>query len=285
MSPRTSTEETAVRIALVQVASPPQESVANRIARVGEMVRSQAAGADLVVLPELWAAGYFAFEHYEARAESLIDGPTVAAARAWSRELGAHVALGSVVERSPEGLHNTAVVLDPAGTVVHRYRKVHVFGHASREAELLIPGLGTGVFEAPWGTSATTTCYDLRFPELYRDLVDHGARSVLVPAAWPAIRLEHWRLFTSVRAVEQQVLLVACNAAGLQHGGVRLGGHSRVVDPSGQVLVEAGEHEQVVTCEVDPGVVEAVRERFPALADRRLGLGADPAPRRAPAPC
>jgi predicted amidohydrolase len=100
-----------------------------------------------------------------------------------------------------------------------------------------------------------------------------------VPAAWTAARLEHWRLFTTVRAVEQQVLLVACNAVGVQAGDVRLAGHSRVVDPWGEVLVEAGDEEQVVTCRVDPHVVDAVRNRFPALSDRRIDLPAGTVPR------
>jgi predicted amidohydrolase len=263
-----------VEIALVQVASPPQEPVTERIERVGALVRSQAHGADLVVLPELWSAGYFAFDEYEARAEPVVNGPTVTAGRTWARELGAHIALGSIVERSEEGLHNTAVVLAPDGSVLHSYRKMHVFGYASREAELLRPGRAVGVFDTPWGVTGATTCYDLRFPELYRVLIDQGAQSVIVPAAWPAARLEHWRLFTTVRAVEQQVLLIACNAVGVQDGDVRLAGHSRVVDPWGEVLVEAGDEEQVVTCRVDPQVVDEVRTRFPALSDRRIDLPA-----------
>lgn len=261
-----------MEIALVQVASPPQEPMVERIERVDALVRSQARGADLVVLPELWSAGYFAFAEYEARSEQLVDGPTVAAGRAWALELGAHIALGSVVERSEEGLHNTAIVLAPDGSVLHTYRKMHVFGYASREAELLSPGRTAGVFDTPWGATGATTCYDLRFPELYRVLIDQGAENVIVPAAWPAARLEHWRLFTTARAVEQQVLLIACNAVGVQDGNVRLAGHSRVVDPWGEVLVEAGDKEQVVTCHVDPQVVDAVRNRFPALSDRRIDL-------------
>lgn len=258
-----------MQISLVQVASPAEESLADRRERVGAMVAS-AAGSDLVVLPELWAPGYFAFEEYRARAEPL-DGPTVAAGRRWARELGAHLALGSILERSAEGVHNTAVVVDPSGEVVHTYRKVHVFGYRSREAELLTAGTTAGTFPAPWGTVGATTCYDLRFPELYRQLVDGGATTIVVPAAWPAARLRHWRLFTTTRAVEQQVMLVACNAVGVQ-GDTALAGHSRVVDPWGQVLVEADDAEGVVTCRVDPGVVDTVRSEFPALADRRLGL-------------
>lgn len=260
-----------MRIALVQVASPPEESPTDRRSRVGRMV-SDARGADVVVLPELWAAGYFAFDSYAARAEPL-DGPTVAAGRQWARELGAHVHLGSLVERDTDGrLFNTAVLLAPDGRVVHTYRKVHVFGYASREAELLTPGDGVQVAETEFGPMAATTCYDLRFPELWRGLIDRGAKVVAVPAAWPAARREHWRLFTTCRAVEQQVLLVACNAVGIQHGDVELGGHSRVVDPWGNVLAEAGTDEGVTFCDADPAIVDKVRVEFPVLADRRWPL-------------
>lgn len=298
----------AVRIALVQVASPPQESPSARRERVGRLVDG-AAGADLVVLPELWAAGYFAFDAYPDRAEPL-EGPTVAAGRDWARRLGAYVHIGSLVERADASeqhanaprtgtqdgdgrnvgrrdgsdqdsseqdsggergrLFNTAVLLAPDGRIVHTYRKVHVFGYASREAELLTPGEELDVVDTAFGPVGATTCYDLRFPELWRGLVDRGARTVLVPAAWPAARRAHWQLFTSARAVEQQVLLIACNAVGEQDGGVELGGLSRVVDPWGTVLAEAsGDDEGVTFCDVDPGIVATVRAEFPVLADRR----------------
>ncbi|MGH3233592.1 MAG: nitrilase-related carbon-nitrogen hydrolase [Streptosporangiaceae bacterium] len=99
-------------------------------------------------------------------------------------------------------------------------------------------------------------------------LVDLGAQTVIVPAAWPAARRDHWRLFTSCRAVEEQVLLAACNAVGDQ-GGTALGGHSRVVDPWGELLAEAGEEEGITSCDVDPGVVARTRAEFPVLVDRR----------------
>src|SRR5580765_143354 len=103
-----------MRIALAQVASPAGEAVAARRERVGQLV-AEARGADLVVLPELWAPGYFAFERYDELAEPL-DGDTVTAAREWARGLGAYVHAGSVLERAPDGaLHNTAVLIDPAG--------------------------------------------------------------------------------------------------------------------------------------------------------------------------
>ncbi|MWA02965.1 carbon-nitrogen family hydrolase [Actinomadura sp. LD22] len=268
-----------MRVALVQVDSPAGEPAGERRARVGDLVRS-AGEADLVVLPELWAAGYFAFDDYAAEAEDF-EGPTLAAARGWAGELDAHVHLGSFVERDADGrLFNTAVLLSPEGEVEHVYRKIHVFGYRSREAELLTAGDDAPVAATAIGRVAATTCYDLRFPELWRSLVDGGARTVIVPAAWPAARREHWRLFTSCRAVEEQIVLIACNAVGVQHG-VELGGHSRVVDPWGTVLAEAGAEPGVTWCDVDTAVVDRARAEFPVLADRRGDL---PFAGNAPAP-
>jgi predicted amidohydrolase len=228
---------------------------------------ASAAGADLITLPELWAPGYFAFDHYAARAEAL-SGDTVTAGREWARDLGCWIHLGSIIEAGTAGLHNTAVLIDPSGTVVHTYRKVHVFGVGSLEARLLHPGDSVSVTPGPLGATGATTCYDLRFPELWRRLVDAGAESVIVPAAWPAARLDHWRLLTSARAVEEQMIVVATNATGT-HGGVAVAGHSRVVGPWGDVVAEAGTDEGVTWAEVDPGAPKDVRARFPVLADRR----------------
>ncbi|NGN95281.1 carbon-nitrogen family hydrolase [Nocardioides sp. KC13] len=259
-----------MQISLLQIASPDQESVEDRLARVDRTVRAERAlrDVDLLVLPEMWTAGYFSFEHYVERAEPF-EGPTVAAARSWATALKLFVHLGSFVEADPEGrLHNNSVVVAPDGEVVTRYRKVHLFGYGSRESELLTPGEGLGVAPVAGPTTGITTCYDLRFPELFRSLVDEGAEQLVVCAAWPAARLEHWRLFTSVRAVEQQVNLIACNAVGEQQG-VALGGHSRVVAPTGEVLVEAGADEGFTYADLDPSLPRRFRAEFPALADRR----------------
>lgn len=256
-----------MRVSLLQVASPDAEKPHKRRERVGELI-ADAAGSDLVMLPELWLPGYFAFDRYEASAEPL-DGDTVLAGGEWARQLGCYIHLGCLVERSTDGqLHNTAVVLDPSGSVALTYRKVHLFHHESREAALLVAGDSTGVISTPFGNLATTTCYDLRFPELWRTMLDAGAESVLVASAWPAARRDHWRLFTSCRALEEQVFVLGCNAAG-SHGGVELGGCSRVVDPRGVLLAEAGEGEEILTCEVDSAAVGAARAEFPALRDRR----------------
>jgi predicted amidohydrolase len=261
-----------MKIALVQLASPRGEPVADRVARAGATVAGLDP-VDLVVLPELWAPGYFAFDRYAELAESL-DGPLLTEIAGWARRLRTHVHAGSVLERDEAGrLYNTAVLLGPDGDLVLDYRKVHVFGYRSLEAELLSAGDRADVADTALGRVGMTTCYDLRFPELYRVLVDRGAELVVVPAAWPAARLEHWALLTRARAVENQVYLLACNAAGAQ-GDVRLGGHSVVVDPWGRVVAEAGADEQVLYADLDPGLVTEIRTEFPVLGDRRVPVPA-----------
>ncbi|MEJ5913296.1 nitrilase-related carbon-nitrogen hydrolase [Pseudokineococcus sp. 1T1Z-3] len=266
-----------MRLHLLQVAYGDDEPVAVRRDRVAALVAAQ-QGADLVVLPELWAHGGFASSTWSQRAEPL-DGPTVRALADAARACGALVHGGSVVERAvgPDGadqLSNTAVVLGPDGGLLARYRKVHRFGHGRGESELLAAGEEVVVADLPLrdGSRLATglaTCYDLRFPELFRLLVDRGARLVVLPAAWPAARVEAWRLLVRARALEDQLLVAACGTAGA-HARTPMAGASAVVGPDGVVLAEAGEREQVLVVDVDPGVVEHARAAFPVLADRRL---------------
>jgi predicted amidohydrolase len=267
-----------MRVAILQLASPDDESIQDRIARVGRTVLAEGPlrQADLLVMPEMWTAGYFSFEQYAERAEPF-GGPTLAAARSWASVLQVQLHLGSFVEHGPDSkLYNTSVVVGPDGGVVASYRKVHLFGYGSRESELLTPGNELGIGSIADTVTGITTCYDLRFPELFRSLVDDGAEQVVVCAAWPAARLEHWRLFTSARAVEQQVNLVACNAVGEQQG-VALGGHSRIVAPTGEVLVEAGVDEGFTYADLDTNLPRRFRAEFPALADRRWSQSTTPA--------
>ena len=255
-----------MKIALVQVSSPDSETREERIDRVEAILRG-INGAELIVLPELWSAGYFHFDAYEDLAETL-DGPTVSMCSRVAAELGVYLHLGSIIEAGEDGqLSNTSILLGPDGSVVHTYRKIHVFGYKSKEASLLTAGSSLPVVTLPFGAVAGITCYDLRFPGLWMELSTRGADIVIVPAAWPAARREHWRLLTTARALEHQIFVIACNAAGNQEG-VDLGGHSRVVDPGGNVIAEAGSDETVLMVDIDPRQVQAVREEFPVIGDR-----------------
>ena len=253
-----------MRVHVIQLGYGDDESPADRTRRVADLVRAQ-RGADLVVLPELWPQGGFSYDRWEDEAESL-DGPVVEAMRAAARDVGATVHMGSLVERDEAGrLFNTSVLLGPDGATLATYRKVHLFGFGEGEPKLMSAGDGLVVH----GRLGLATCYDLRFPEQFRLLLDAGAEVVLLVAAWPAKRVAHWRLLAQARAVENQTYVVACNTAGT-HAGVPMGGRSIVVEPWGAVLAEADEDEVVLVVDVDLELVRATREQFPVLADRRL---------------
>ncbi|MFJ4847690.1 MULTISPECIES: carbon-nitrogen family hydrolase [unclassified Streptomyces] len=259
-----------MRVSLIQMDVDPAEPVHARRERAAALVRDR-AGSDLVVLPELWPVGAFAADLFEAEAEPL-DGPTAQVMSAAALDAGVWLHAGSVVERAADGsLYNTSLLFSPDGELRASYRKIHRFGFDRGEAVLMsggdrivttrVQGVGVGL----------ATCYDLRFPEQFRLLVDAGAELVVLPAGWPARRREHWTLLARARAVESQAFVLACGTAGT-HAGVELAGHSLVVDPWGVVLAEAGPAEEVLTVDLDPGLVAKTRADFPVLRDRVLGI-------------
>lgn len=262
-----------MRVHLLQIGYGDDEPIAERRARVAELVAAQ-SGADLVVLPELWAPTGMNYQAWPDVAEPL-DGPTTQQIGAAARVIGAPVHLGSFIERDGDHLYNTSVVVGADGARLAHYRKIHRFGFSVGEPTMLEPGGDIVTVDLPdpaTGGQVRTglaTCYDLRFPEMFRLLLDAGAQLLLVPAAWPAARVAHWSLFGRARAVENQMVVVAVNTAGT-HAGMTMGGHSQVVDPYGVVLAEAGPDQQVVTVDIDLGVVATARRDFPVLADRRL---------------
>lgn len=264
-----------MRASLLQIDVNEDESVESRRVRVASLVREQ-AGADLVVLPELWTTGAFAYEGFGTEAEPL-EGPTYEAMAKAASDAGVWLHAGSVPERDPDGpLYNTSLVFSPSGDLAAAYRKIHRFGFDKGEAVLMGAGRDLVTVRLPDTTLGLATCYDLRFPELFRGLVDAGAETFVIPAGWPERRRAHWTLLAQARAVENQAYVLACGTAGT-HAGVPQAGHSIVVDPWGELLAQAGPGEEVLTVEFDPGRVAVTRDQFPALKDRVLGL--DP-PRR-----
>ncbi|MEU4871851.1 carbon-nitrogen family hydrolase [Streptomyces sp. NPDC021608] len=273
-----------MRASLIQIAVEEGESVESRRSRAAALVREQAGVADLVVLPELWTTGAFAYEDFAGEAESL-DGPTAEAMAKAASDAGVWLHAGSIPERAPSGearaeggsggagsaLYNTSLVFSPSGELAASYRKIHRFGFDKGEAVLMAAGEDLVTVALPETTLGVATCYDLRFPELFRGLVDAGAETLVVPAGWPERRRAHWTLLAQARAVENQAFVLACGTAGT-HAGVPQAGHSIVVDPWGEVLAEAGAGEEILTVDFDPAKTAATREQFPALKDRVLGL-------------
>lgn len=257
------------KVALLQLPAMDGLPVEDALARVRAEVEAHRS-ADLIVLPEVWTPGYFAFDTYEEAAGRTED--ILASLADLARQVGAYLHGGSLIEPLPGGgLANLSVLWDPDGGEVARYRKMHLFGYGSAEKDLLTPGDEVVVADTELGRWGMAVCYDLRFPELFRQMTDRGAIGFMVASAWPHPRVEAWTTFLQARAAENQAFLVAANGAG-PATGASLCGRSAVVDPWGTVVAAAGDEPGAVVAEVDLAQADEARRRFPALADRRLAV-------------
>ncbi|SHE69125.1 Predicted amidohydrolase [Seinonella peptonophila] len=256
-----------MKVASVQVEIRDDESKEERISRVEKMLDSL-TDHDLIILPEIWATGFFSFDRYQAEAEPL-NGAFRERFAAKAKQLNAYFLAGSMVEQEGEHFYNTSLLFDPNGHLVGTYRKIHLFRYQSEEGKILSPGKDLGVFQTELGTVALSTCFDLRFPELYRKQIDQGATLFLVTSAWPLARLEHWNLLNRVRPLENQTFLVSSNCVGLTRG-FQLAGHSVVVNPRGVPIASGDETEMLIQTEFDLAQVKEIRESFPQLTCRML---------------
>jgi len=257
-----------VRVSLIQVDCSDSEHPDDRIARVLEDTADACAHADMVVLPELWHAGAFAIDVARQHQQPM-EGPLVSGMRAVAADTNTWVYAGSFAESLAGKAYNTAVLIGPDGDTRAIYRKMYLFGFSGGETTLMTAGEDFVVVDTPLGPTGLATCYDLRFPEMFRHLVDRGAQNFLVASGWPTRRIEHWRILARARAIENQAWLLGCNQVG-SHAGVVLGGHSMIVDPWGAVVAEGDESEGVVSGEIDTDYVDKTRQIFPVLADRKL---------------
>jgi predicted amidohydrolase len=272
-------------VAAAQLCS--NENVTDNLTCADEVVKAAArAGAALVGLPENFAYLGSDKDHKLALAEDLsadARGPILEAMRQTARDAGVWLLLGGFPERvvgSTTHIGNTSVLLDPAGTVRARYRKIHLFdvdvpgGQRFRESDSIAPGEDVVVVETPWGGLGLTICYDLRFPELYRRLADAGARMLAVPSAFTReTGKDHWHVLLRARAIENQAFVIAPAQYGF-HGGKRSSyGHALVVDPWGVVLAECGDRQGFALAELDFAQQDAIRRDLPCLTHRRLPVG------------
>jgi len=223
---------------------------------------------DLIILPEIWGAGFFNFENYSSQSEAA-EGETYSVLAPWAEKFNCYLLGGSIVEREGDNLFNTSLLISPRGELINKYRKIHLFGYESEESKILTPGMSPSVVRTELGVLGITTCYDLRFPELYRKMSEEGAVIFLVVSAWPLARLEHWILFNRVRALENLCYLISCNCAG-RLGKHSFAGNSMIVDPWGTVVCSGGEEPNLLYGKISLEKVAEIRESFPALRDRVL---------------
>lgn len=237
-------------------------------------------GASLVLVPECFA--YLGPEAGKLDiAEALPGGgPILERMKALAVGCGADVVLGGFWEKGekPEQVRNACVHVDATGAVRAVYRKIHLFdvdlpdGTRLMESETVEAGSETVVTDAPFGRLGLSVCYDLRFPELYRRLVDDGAIALAIPAAFTLTTgKDHWHVLLRARAIEAQSYVLAAAQFGHHYGRRWSYGHALIADPWGTVLAEHGDGEGAVVARLDTEVVERVRAGLPSLRHRRLG--------------
>lgn len=262
--------------------------VAHNLANAARLTReARERGAATVLLPEA-----FAFLGPESEKAAILEplpdpaapdaafesGPILSACQDLARETAVHLVLGGFHEAAAETgkSYNTCVHIDPAGRVVARYRKIHLFdvaladGTVLRESARTLPGSGPVVTGTPFGALGLSVCYDLRFPYLYQALVDQGAVALTVPSAFTRpTGAAHWHVLLRARAIETQCYLIAPAQHGRNWDKRSSFGHSLIIDPWGEIVAELPDGDGVITAEVDPQRLESVRSQLPSLSHRR----------------
>jgi len=255
---------------------------AENIATASALIRqARANGADLVMTPEITNMLEPTRTALLAKAVPEAEDTALAAFQALAAELQIWLLVGSLVVRVAEDrAANRSILLDPAGRIVARYDKIHMFdveipdGQSYRESRSFQAG-DTAVFaDLPWGRLGLTVCYDLRFPYLYRALAQAGAAFLSVPAAFTKFTGEaHWHVLLRARAIETGCFVFAPAQCGTHAKGRQTFGHSLIVAPWGEVLADGGEAPGVTLAEIDPAQVEKARAMVPALRHDRAFTG------------
>jgi predicted amidohydrolase len=257
-------------IAVAQFA-PVADSAANLASIRALTERAADRGATLVVFPEY--SSYFEPELGRGFVDAAepIDGPFVAGLVALAVEFQVHLVAG-LVESTTEGdrFSNTLVAVDPTGEVIARYRKIHLYdAFGGSESDWVVPGPVEAPETFSWGgfTVGLQTCYDVRFPEVTRRLVDAGADLVLMPSEWVRgpLKEHHWRTLVTARAIENTVYVAAADQAPPVGAG-----NSMVIDPMGVEIATIGEATDVAVAWLSPARVTQTRVVNPALSLRRL---------------
>lgn len=266
-----------VRLAVVQLSSS-DEIAANLEATRHFVARAADQGAEFVALPENY--GYLRREGLPYPCAQDVDGEIVGCIRELAQEHRIWILGGSFPEAiaNSDRVFNCSVLISPEGQCVAQYRKLHLFdvelgrdGGSFRESDAIAPGEEVVSANTPFGVLGMSICYDLRFPELYRELVLRGARWISVPAAFaPATGRDHWEVLLRARAIENQVFVMAPAQCG-QHSVDRSSyGRSMIVDPWGLILAQAGDEPGVIVADCDLGRLERARAAIPCLQNRRL---------------
>ena len=261
-----------LRIACIQTNSSPNPE--ENIATVSVLIREAcAAGAEFITTPEV--VGMLEPDRIAAlsKAQSEEKHQVLFAFQELALELGIWLLIGSIsIKVSDTKLSNRSFLINPNGEVIARYSKIHMFdvevgdGNKYLESKTYEPGSKAVIAETPWGLMGLTICYDIRFPNLFRDLAKAGAKVIFSPAAFTRVTGEaHWHVLQRARAIENGCYIVSPAQVGTHANNRKTFGHSLIVNPWGEVLADGGTETGFIVSELDLGAVDICRSKVPSL--------------------
>ena len=273
-----------MHVAAIQMASGP--NVGANLSEAEKLIALAVdAGARLVVLPENFALMAMSEKDRIAVAEQPGKGQIqdFLSRQASGRRIWIVGGTVPLVSNHPGRVRAACQVYNDRGDIVSRYDKIHLFdvdieqtGENYNESETTEPGDDIVVSKTPFGNLGLSVCYDLRFPELFRSLLDAGMQILVVPSAFTAITgSAHWDVLVRARAIENQCYVIAAAQGGYHINGRETYGHSMIVDPWGNILDELASGSGFVDADIDLGYVQRLRRSFPAVEHRRLSCRTD----------
>jgi predicted amidohydrolase len=256
-----------LKIGMFEVKIRRKESSSSRIQSViSALEQVPYKSLDLLILPELWIAGAFDFESNLKLDQGKIKKALYEVAKiAKHKQIFIHSGTHPLVGANKK-LTNTAIVFNNQGETICTYKKIHLFGFENGEKSIFVQGDEMGYFEIKKSKVGVSTCYDLRFPELYIKQIINGVKIILISASWPKARIYQWQQLLIARAIESQSFVIGCNASG-SSAGISLGSNSMVIDPLGKNL-ELRNINGILTCTFNINAIEKYRSNFPVLQDR-----------------
>ena len=268
-----------MRVAAIQMSS--QADVPENLELADRLLGEAASeGCALALLPENFALMPKKGRDKAAHAEEPGQGPIQAFLGEAAQRHGLWIVAGSMPLRSPEQerVYGACPVYDPSGTQQALYRKIHLFDvklpdreESYQESWSMYPGDDPVAVDTSVGRVGLTICYDVRFPELFRHLVDDGATLFTVPAAFTRVTGEaHWQTLLRARAIENLAYVIAAGQYGEHPDNRATYGHSIIIDPWGRILAEEADGDCAVIADIDPDAPAKLRQEFPALSNRRL---------------
>ncbi len=264
-----------VNIGVIQLQVSSDKS--DNLKRVKEMILDVSRkGAQIVTLPEMFNCPYQQ-DCFPLFAEEIENGETSSFLSEIANKTKVYLIGGSIPERDGGKIYNTSLIFNPKGQLIARHRKMHLFDIAIPgqieffESAVLSPGREVTTFTTEYGNFGALICYDLRFPELFRLMIERGIIGTIVPAAFnmttgPA----HWETLFRARAIDNQIFMIGISPARNEKAGYIAYGHSLIVDPWGEIVWKAGAGEEVAVVPIEMEKVSQVRKNMPLLAHRRL---------------